>query len=284
MANLNLLNNPIIGPAGLINNNTLNNNPVIDIARGVKLGNNPIGNPGFISGEQLVTFFVGNAVGLTKQALYNIAIKNTELLSQNTNFSGSPTSEPNGPFIEPQALSPNRLLTTSEFGTPIFDYVKLLPCSYYQFQAVPTTTAQRLSNIDTKTTAKPIKYDFDGVEFITCMVDVTRAIDIVETKTVGSIQGTIKEYTGSSEWNINLTSYITTNINDRIDYNVDVVSQLKLIPEINTPIPVDSYFLNLLGITHVVPTNLTIRPVENMVGVLQVEMTLLSDSEIIGKA
>jgi hypothetical protein len=289
MANLgNLTNNVIIGPSGLINNNTLNNNPVIGIAQGVKLGNTPIGNPGFISGEQLATFFVGNVVGATKQAIYNIGIKNTELLSQKVNFTNSPTNPPNGPFFGPEEQIGTRQYEFSELGTPIFDFVRFQPVTYYSFTTEKLQKGQIGSvGLDTRTTVKPIEKQFGGIDFVTCMVDVSKAIDIVETKTAGSIQGTIKEYMGSSEWSISLTAYVTPQNmydNSRIEYNVDVLNELKKIPEINNPIPVESRFLNLLGITHVVPTDVSLRPVEGMVGVIQVEFTLLSDSQIIPKA
>jgi hypothetical protein len=119
----------------------------------------------------------------------------------------------------------------SAMGTPIFDYIKIKPGNYYNFDGELT----------------PIRaYDFP----FECIVELSQPSMIEETFIVGRKGGSIKEQMGVDDWYITIRGFIINY--DSLDYPTDAVLAFKELISHPAELEVESPWLNMFDINEIV--------------------------------
>lgn len=119
----------------------------------------------------------------------------------------------------------------SAMGTPVFDYIKIKPGNYYNFDGVLT----------------PIRgYDFP----FECIVELSQPSMIEETFIVGRKGGSIKEQMGVDDYYITIRGFIINY--DSLDYPTDAVLAFKELISHPAELEVESPWLNMFDINEIV--------------------------------
>lgn len=232
-----------------------------NILAGTVLGQGSL-NPGIIKANQLETLAVGAGVGQVKEALYQVAIRSTEYLYNNIE---------EGVFTDESFT--NRTTDKSILGNYLFDNLVLKPCVFFQFKS---------NNVNNVITTEKTPVNFLGLRLDTAIINVNKENTIIETQTIGSKSGSIKEFMSSGEYMIQVRAYVTAENLDRkrLEYNVPALQQIGILSQCNQSIDIESYFLSLLGVSKVVVKSLNLTQVEGFSGVVELSLDLISDTEL----
>lgn len=129
----------------------------------------------------------------------------------------------------------------SAMGTPIFDYIKILPGSYYNFEGKLTKVR--------------------GYEFpFECIVEITQPTMAEETFIKGKVGGSVKEFMGVDDWYITVRGFIINY--DSSDYPTDQVNEFRELISHPTELQVESPFLNMFDINEMVIMDRQIPQIE----------------------
>jgi hypothetical protein len=129
----------------------------------------------------------------------------------------------------------------SAMGTPIFDYIKIKPGSYYNFDG------------DLK---KVKSYDFP----FECIVEITQPTMAQETFVMGKVGGSVKEFMGVDDWYITIRGFIINY--ESSDYPTDQVNEFIELISHPTELQVESPFLNMFDINEMVIMDRQIPQIE----------------------
>ena len=129
----------------------------------------------------------------------------------------------------------DRVLYTSDLGTPVYTNIEFLSDSYETAVKGKFITIPRL------------RYD-------AIILTVTQAKKIIKTE-IQSRNGTVKEYIGLADYEVQINGVITS---PNGHYPLEAVAFLKQILDAPIPIPVASTYLNNLGIHSLVVESYTL--------------------------
>lgn len=129
----------------------------------------------------------------------------------------------------------------SAIGTPVFDYIKVLSGSYYDFDG----------NL-----VKVKEYDFP----FELVVEIGQPSLIEETEIKGRKGGTIKEQMGMSDWYITIRGFIINY--ETSDYPTDAVNAFRELISHPTELEIESPFLNMFDINELVIFDRNIPQIE----------------------
>jgi hypothetical protein len=129
----------------------------------------------------------------------------------------------------------------SYMGTPIFDYIKITPGTYYDWNG-------KLQPIP--------KYQFP----YECVVELNQPSIIEETFLKGRRSGSVKEVIGLDDFYITIRGFII-NYNTR-DYPTEAVEAFRNVIKLPTELEVESPFLNMFDIDELVIFDRNIPQIE----------------------
>lgn len=119
---------------------------------------------------------------------------------------------------------------------------------------------------------------FDGIVIDTVLFNVSQSKNILKTNIQGSDNGTVKEYIGMGDYNIDISLIIT---GDNGVHPFNKVAQLKRIFDAPMALKVNSYYLNNLGIFNIVIENYSFPQDMGGYSQQQVSIQAVSDSPVI---
>lgn len=129
----------------------------------------------------------------------------------------------------------------SAMGTPIFDYIKVQPGNYYNFEGKLV----------------PIRaFDFP----YECVVEISQPSMIEETFILGRKGGSIKEQMGVDDWYITIRGFIINY--ESSDYPTEAVNAFKELISHPASLDIESPFLNMFDINELVIFDRNIPQIE----------------------
>lgn len=132
-------------------------------------------------------------------------------------------------YQSPQAVQRDSPLYKGELGTDVYSNLDISGGNYTDNKGVQTT--------------------FQGITLDTVLFNVSQSKNILKTNIQGSDGGTVKEYIGQGDYNIDI-ALIITGANGLHPF--DTVAQLKRILDAPVALKVNSFYLNNLGIYNIV--------------------------------
>lgn len=132
----------------------------------------------------------------------------------------------------PKGIDRDKPLYKGELGTDVYSNLDISGVTY-------------TSNTGAQTTIQGITLD-------TVLFNVSQSKNVLKTNIQGSDGGTVKEYIGQGDYNVDI-ALIVTGANGV--YPFDTVAQLKRLLDAPVALKVNSYYLNNLGIYNIVIEN-----------------------------
>jgi hypothetical protein len=213
--------------------------------------------------------------------LYGIGIGKAilkESLLQNQPQTVSPTSQLYNPDAVPnknggydKTSNWDGYMSSSLPGMPVMCYLKLKGGSYTDLQG------------DT--------IDFPDVIFETVLISLTMGKDIKKTRITGRNTGTVKEYNGQGDWQINIRAIITADapVNTLVPRSIqsgkyprDNMHQVWQMLQAPISIPVECWYLNMFDINYItIDEGTRIDQIEGEYNMQRLEIPALSDHPLV---
>ena len=115
----------------------------------------------------------------------------------------------------------------------------------------------------------------------TVIITTTQAKSIVSTQVQGR-DGTVKEYIGMGDWKVDINLIITSGTNGV--YPRDAIADLMLILKAPVALPVSSWYLQQLGIDHLVVDSYSVPQTAGAYSQQPITITCSSDTPLIVQA
>jgi hypothetical protein len=225
--------------------------------------------------NQLGIFVAGPAANLAKEFIAKQAIAFNEELGKKMvakNLeplkSGIQIKERQGAFSDRTVKGEYAFNEKSIFGNFVFDNFVFYAGQYQTYVINNNGEVQKGDVIE-----------YEQLTMNTCLVNVQRSKNIVQTIPVSANVGSVKEIVSTNEYTINVRGFITNGDNP-LNYNQEAIRLFRTIMESTEELLVGSYFCQMLGIDRVVISDYSMEQVQGMSGVVQFQINMISDTII----